>query len=1231
MTSTDHFQDEKDYYLSEDEYKESVDRLKILSWGKYSIENIRNHKNKKYSAARLKYLFRKNPKRLDRGYTTNPRYRSFHQRHFTAGDINQFQEYRLRVNGVGVCTPVFTPKTNIFSNINLSSVVLWEKYQNLQTTAVINTFKYIYNKFKKGIFIKIQNNKLVVFLPFSNKNFVNEWGDKIHIDPNIKYSSKLPPNIPESTKKIIGFLSHVKTVDGYKYGKSEIFDYSKSKSRDIEYKDHMDPYKWYANNCILRYDKTEGDTNIAVMRDMFMSLCDGSRDLPDIEIFLNRRDFPLIKKDGTEAYEAIFGKNTSLVSHNYNQYLPILSMVTKDNYADIPIPTGDDWKRISDLEKQPKYFDTNKKIIHNFSTPWSQRKDIAIFRGGTTGCGITISTNMRLKLAHLSNNPKINTDEKGGKYFDAQLTKFNVRPRKLDQPTNNLQTFNIQELAKQGVTESKDYLTPTEQSKYKYIINVDGHVAAFRLSLELGMGSCLLIVDSPYKMWFRNILKPYDTSKNNPVGNTHYIPVDGDLGNLVDQIKWCRKNDQKAREIAENAKKFYMKYLQKEGILDYLQKLLINIKQETGIYLYNTKTPLQLQIENEENALITSPHPKLPSHNPNIINEHDIQPHSFLEGINWAINGNLKKIDNFFSQTKYVGPIFGKSPINFTRLNRKNFTGSTVGEYKWNNYSVAIKSSMDSQKMKENIHETFLGTKAINNLRKYIPNFMYIFGHFYTNMGDKKISHVIMEKIQGIPLKQYIEGFKKVKTTEGFKREYNKEKFNMTDYCFILIQLSLALHVAQNHCGLVHWDLAPWNIMINILDEAKDFYYIISYNKVVKITTRLVPVIIDYGKSHIISQNRHHGFINMYKTPPFQDIYNLIITSLAEVINRVMYRRKLDNHFYDKQNLNIIIALANFVSNTKFKNNGGKYPISDLQDFISRNRNYEYLTNNINIQTDNRTPLNLFYYMEENKLGNWDKKNIEINKSPPLVPPLAPPFISMNTGNTRQVFDFIYAQNKEEQYQSYLKVYKRILKCTLPIPENLFTVYYIKQQMLQNIKSVDDEFEKFMKKNGEPKKLIFKYRRIYMEAMDKIAFATYNKLIKKLPRKQISYSIPNFKKITYSQEDFSNPSTILGKLKDIPTNLGNLVFYKELIEETLLHSDKGKFTPEDREYYIKNFMHLLESDSFKSKSKIADVISLFYTAEQIYSLDKQNIIVKNELCEDVKTKYLDIYTKIENI
>ncbi len=52
-------------------------------------------------------------------------------------------------------------------------------------------------------------------------------------------------------------------------------------------------------------------------------------------------------------------------------------------------------------------------------------------------------------------------------------------------------------------------LTPEEQSKYKYIINIDGHVSAFRLSLEMSMGCCILLVKSTIPnetLWMENVV-----------------------------------------------------------------------------------------------------------------------------------------------------------------------------------------------------------------------------------------------------------------------------------------------------------------------------------------------------------------------------------------------------------------------------------------------------------------------------------------------------------------------------------------------------------------------------------------------------------------------------------------------------------------------------------------------------------------------------------------------------
>ena len=122
-------------------------------------------------------------------FLTNSRYKYKHhdksifdQIFFTAGDKAQFEEYRDKSNN-NPCTTPISLDTNLYRDINFTSRIDWSKYKNLNVLAVSNTFKYIFSKFKKAIFIKIQNNELKVFLPFSNYNFINEWGNKIMINP----------------------------------------------------------------------------------------------------------------------------------------------------------------------------------------------------------------------------------------------------------------------------------------------------------------------------------------------------------------------------------------------------------------------------------------------------------------------------------------------------------------------------------------------------------------------------------------------------------------------------------------------------------------------------------------------------------------------------------------------------------------------------------------------------------------------------------------------------------------------------------------------------------------------------------------------------------------------------------------------------------------------------------------------------------------------------------------
>ena len=621
---------------------------------------------------------------------TNPRYKNFCQTHFTVGDEEQFETYRDATNG-----DIYISKILMTNNLFATkSLQIWDKYKDVGADAVINTFRYIFHKFKKGIFVKIMNNKLRVFLPFSKVNYYNEWSDRINIDGS-KY---------KSIKEFIRILTQ---KEGYTFN-------DRSVNSNID--------EWYGNNCLVRYEYplSECDTNVGSIKNMLDELC-SKRELPDIEFFINKRDFPLLTKDATEPYNNIWDTTEQpLVSHLYSKYIPIMSMSVSQKYADIPLPTCDDWARVQSFSNKwfPKLC---RDYSDNFDTEWDNKIPTAVFRGSSTGCGVTVKTNQRLNLVNISRTTP--NDKDGVPYLDAGITKWNLRPRKI-QGEKYLKYIDIDNL---GFGLSSP-LSPQQQSKYKYIINIDGHVTAFRLSLELGMGSVVLLVQSSWYIWYSSLLVPYK----------HYVPVKADLSDLITQIKWCKLNDNICFQITQNAKQFYKDFLQKDGILDYMQNTLVTLKNNMGIYLYNTKPPLDTMIDMEYKALDFY----YPNIDKNISNIYYVprmkRSYSMLSGIEWLVRKIIKE-SNFENVALENKEIFKNKLGNIRRFSIANF-------------SVVVKTTSDLNKINEHIHEAFIGTKSINNLLKHIPNFVYTLGLYKKD----NTFNVVNEYISGQSLFDYI-------------------------------------------------------------------------------------------------------------------------------------------------------------------------------------------------------------------------------------------------------------------------------------------------------------------------------------------------------------------------------------------------------------------------------------------------------------------------------------------
>lgn len=387
---------------------------------------------------------------------------------------------------------------------------------------VQNTLKYIFYKVGVGLFVQIKSNKIAKFIIFNNVNFQNEFHNLIKLKER---------DIAEYYK------SH---GNGHKI---------RALIRDKRF--------WRANNCLIKVLK-DFSLNESYYTE-FHSMLEGTlkkHKIKDTAFFVNRKDFPILRKDRTEPYHHLFGEGVSLMSHSYDSYAPICSLCVRgDLFDDKLVPTDDCWKIITG-----KYYPPMCKNGYNFDhtvIPWSKKKEIAVFRGSATGC-YTDLRNPRLLISKINQEWNAKGSKRVG-WIDAGVTR-NVKKDKKTTDSPFLTRSNLKRL---GIA-PLSVISMEEQKKYKYIFDIEGNVSAYRIGALLSFGSVILRVESEYKLWIDQHLKPME----------HYIPVKRDYSDLAKILEWCHTHDQACKRIGENARKAYEKYYTEKEVYKYLASIL---------------------------------------------------------------------------------------------------------------------------------------------------------------------------------------------------------------------------------------------------------------------------------------------------------------------------------------------------------------------------------------------------------------------------------------------------------------------------------------------------------------------------------------------------------------------------------------------------------------------------------------------------------------------------------
>lgn len=1238
---------------------------------------------------------------LNNKLSANNRYKDLKTKSnlFIARDEEQFLSklHQSTINNQSLNNDNLTECPKEFGEINNV-----EHYKNLNEGTVIDTFRYIFDKFKKGIFVKIKNNKIELFLPFSNIYYRNEWSDKI----------KFPDtNSPKMIEKwlIEEFYKHT----NYKFSRE---------------KDSINITEWYANNCLLRFDKTAGyisdrDTNIPNLHDMLISLCN-TYNIPDMEFFMNKRDFPLLKANLTEPYNHIWdSSNKSLVSHKYSKYCPIISMSKTDEYSDILFPTYEDWARVRSKDNIT-FPDTSSSYSDNIFIPWENKNNIAIFRGTPTGPGISsvydgsVLYNPRLKARILS--------KKYPDHLDAGITSknntfWNRRPRKLEgistlqiikegKIISNFDSILCSKFSTEDVISTKiinnylgeknikildqeylnvknikvktileiynknpdnfvlinpnsnteivikddvaNYVSFENQCNYKYILNIDGHTAAQRLSLELSSNSVILKVDSPWKLWYSHMLIGFDI--NNVPDNidiskiqAHYIKVDYSLNNLIETIENCRKYDAICKKITNNARVFYDIYLSsKHYMLEYMYNTLCKIKTITGNYDYNCRSALACQLKFEEKQQLNYIYPTS-----TIKKIDDLFKYSF------SIQG-LKAINWIFDKIACENPneLFKNNTKNYEKIICINKLGII---YKYNFYGLSLvlkETSLDFEnKSEEHIHDSFIGTKCINDILDDAPNFTYTFGCYvikkkYPNILNNKYSmakannklnlthkDLAKQKQTYITVNKFINGYTLSDYLQNTKDDIS---INFNDFLLVLIQLSLSLEIAQQKCGLVHNDLMPWNIIIKREQNYKTLNYIIE-NKTYQIKTKIIPYIIDFGKSSAIHDNIKYGYgVNIYKSKinKFNDLFMLLSSSINIFMDK-------DNYANNSSEANNIITLCNFITGTQFKKEKFN-SIGDIKLFFRQYRKYSVLMFSNKLDLAEKTPINFADYIlnnnlleinvKRNKLQNTNTyvhyvnskiliaKNLDEN----LIP--TSEFSKLNIQQNRKKNELLLykeiatnSENFENNYIILINFIKRIVGISRYNSNNILTRYYCAQVLMYNFISTTNKIYSLLKNYNNEDSIIKKdeIANYYNEFMTNIENITkYNldniDIDKEIPIDYEMHEYPN-----YNEYSFLNLENIQNLLKTFPLKFNNNLKYKHIISKILMFENKYIYNlnsklnpntyiascefPKDIRNKFKNkFQTILNINSIKNLENNSWSKTLYYTAAKLYSHEK---------------------------
>jgi hypothetical protein len=184
-------------------------------------------------------------------------------------------------------------------------------------------------------------------------------------------------------------------------------------------------------------------------------------------------------------------------------------------------------------------------LFNKFNLPaWEKRAPNVFWRGGSSGYDKPSTIRMKV-VSKLFNN----------KHSDVKLTKWGNWESEHTIPEEHF----------------GDRCGIIKHFSFKYLLIVDGACIASNHQWVFGSGSVPIMITHPgNNWWFKKYLVPMK----------HYVPISYDLSDLEEKIEWLAQNDNKAKEIADNAVELSREIFSPEFQRNYISQELERITRD---------------------------------------------------------------------------------------------------------------------------------------------------------------------------------------------------------------------------------------------------------------------------------------------------------------------------------------------------------------------------------------------------------------------------------------------------------------------------------------------------------------------------------------------------------------------------------------------------------------------------------------------------------------------------